>query len=116
MRGASDEAVLAHAIFEKRVLVTFDKDFGELVYRVGLPADSGIIVFRIPTKSPADVAERILKVIDSRDDWAGIFAVVTNDRIGSGFGSFRIDRDGHSGGEAEGPSVDAEEVRGEGKR
>ena len=79
--GATDEEVLAHAISERRVLVTFDKDFGELVYKIGLPASSGIILFRIPTRSPDAVAEKVLKVIDSRDDWTGIFAVVTNDRI-----------------------------------
>ena len=35
--GASDEEVLALAYNEQRVLVTDDKDFGELVYRRGLP-------------------------------------------------------------------------------
>lgn len=35
--GASDEDLLALAYNEQRVLVTHDKDFGELVYRRGLP-------------------------------------------------------------------------------
>ena len=35
--GASDEDVLALAYDEQRVLITDDKDFGELVYRRGLP-------------------------------------------------------------------------------
>lgn len=35
--GASDEDLLALAYNEQRVLVTDDKDFGELVYRRGLP-------------------------------------------------------------------------------
>ena len=81
MLGATDEAVLVHAISEQRLLITFDKDFGELVYRIGLPASSGIILFRIPTRSPDAVVEKVLKVVDSRDDWTGIFAVVTDDRI-----------------------------------
>jgi predicted nuclease of predicted toxin-antitoxin system len=49
--GSSDEAILARAQAENRILVTFDKDFGELVYRLGLPASCGIILFRISTPS-----------------------------------------------------------------
>ena len=81
MGGATDEEVLAHAISESRVLLTFDKDFGELVFQLGLPATCGIILFRIPTKSPNSVAVKVLKVIESRDAWSGMFSVVTNDRI-----------------------------------
>lgn len=81
MAGAADEEVLAHAIAEDRVLLTFDKDFGDLVFQSGLPATSGIILFRISTTSPDAAAERVLKVVESRDDWAGQFTVVTNDRI-----------------------------------
>ena len=35
--GSKDEDVLAWAERESRVLLTFDKDFGELAWRVGLP-------------------------------------------------------------------------------
>ena len=81
MGGATDEEVLDHAISESRVLLTFDKDFGGLVFQLGLPATCGIILFRIPTKSPDSVAEKVLKLVDSRVDWSGLFTVVTNDRI-----------------------------------
>jgi predicted nuclease of predicted toxin-antitoxin system len=37
MPGASDEDVMARAAAERRLLVTFDTDFGELVHRRGLP-------------------------------------------------------------------------------
>jgi predicted nuclease of predicted toxin-antitoxin system len=30
------------------VLLTFDKDFGELAWRIGLPASSGVILFSLP--------------------------------------------------------------------
>ncbi len=39
--GSSDEAILARAQAEGRIVVTFDKDFGELAYRWGLAATSG---------------------------------------------------------------------------
>ena len=81
MGGATDEEVLSHAVAEVRVLLTFDKDFGDLVFQTGLPATSGIILFRIPTRSPDVAAERVVNVVNSRDDWVGNFTVVTSDRI-----------------------------------
>jgi hypothetical protein len=39
--------VLKFAQAEDRILLTFDKDFGELAFVTELPATSGIILFRI---------------------------------------------------------------------
>jgi predicted nuclease of predicted toxin-antitoxin system len=36
--GATDEQVLGRSVVEGRTLLTFDKDFGELAFRWGLPA------------------------------------------------------------------------------
>lgn len=36
--GSDDPTVLAMAAAERRILVTFDKDFGELAANFGLPA------------------------------------------------------------------------------
>jgi predicted nuclease of predicted toxin-antitoxin system len=55
MAGATDEAVLARAFDERRILLTEDKDFGELVYRLQLPA-RGIVLMRF---DPADRARKI---------------------------------------------------------
>lgn len=79
--GSSDEDVLARAQAENRVLVTFDKDFGELVYRMGLPASNGVILFRISTPSPTHVAAVAVAAIQSRSDWPGHFSVVEDHRI-----------------------------------
>jgi predicted nuclease of predicted toxin-antitoxin system len=79
--GSSDAEVLAQAQAEERILLTFDKDFGELAFRVGLPAASGVILFRIPTPSPEFVARAAVAALESRSDWAGHFAVVEEDRI-----------------------------------
>src|SRR2546423_1056645 len=46
--GAGDEIVLALAQREDRVLVTFDKDFGELVFRHGRAGSPGVILLRSP--------------------------------------------------------------------
>lgn len=46
--GSSDREVLARAQNENRILITFDKDFGELALKEGLPAASGVILFPHP--------------------------------------------------------------------
>ncbi len=79
--GSSDPQVLAHAQAEERILVTFDKDFGELAFRSGLPASSGIVLFRISVPSSSYVAQVAVAALESRTDWAGHFAVIEDDRI-----------------------------------
>ena len=79
--GASDAEVLARAQTESRALITFDKDFGELAYRSGLRASSGIVLFRISMSSPSQVTRVAAAALDSRTDWEGNFAVVEDDRI-----------------------------------
>jgi hypothetical protein len=45
--GSTDEAVLDWAVREGRVLLTFDKDFGALVFRSGASASGGVVLFRV---------------------------------------------------------------------
>ena len=79
--GISDHAVLSRATTEERILITFDKDFGELVFRLGLKAPSGIILFRIPPDSPSFVAQTAVTVLESRTNWAGHFSVIDENRV-----------------------------------
>jgi predicted nuclease of predicted toxin-antitoxin system len=72
--------VLTRATNEGRVVVTQDKDFGELAFRWGLPAASGIILVRVRGSLEARTAT-LVAALESRDDWAGHFAVVEHDRI-----------------------------------
>ena len=79
--GSKDQAILKRAETEKRLLLTFDKDFGELAYRLRMPFSGGIILFRISTSSPSMVAQKVVAVLDSRADWVGHFSVVEDTRI-----------------------------------
>ncbi|MFQ5770196.1 MAG: DUF5615 family PIN-like protein [bacterium] len=79
--GISDVEVLERAQRENRIVVTFDKDFGELAFRRRIPALSGILLFRISTPSSKHVASVAVAAVESRTDWAGHFAVVEDNRI-----------------------------------
>ena len=77
----TDIEVMGLGYREKRILVTFDKDFGELAFCTKQPPACGIILFRIPMISSAFIAKAFVKVIESRNDWKGHFAVVEEDRV-----------------------------------
>ncbi len=79
--GSSDRQVLERAQRENRIIITFDKDFGELAFHAGLEAQSGVILFRISTPSATYVTQVAVAAVASRMDWAGHFAVVEDDRI-----------------------------------
>jgi predicted nuclease of predicted toxin-antitoxin system len=79
--GASDSAILARAQMEMRLVITQDKDFGELAFRSGLPAECGIILFRVAGPSPEADCRRMVDAVESRSDWSGHFAVVDDFRI-----------------------------------
>ena len=80
--GATDHAVLSRARAEHRLLLTFDKDFGELAFREGLPASScGVVLLRVGAVSPARLAQKVVAVLGSRDDWVGHFSVIEEDRV-----------------------------------
>lgn len=81
MAGSPDTAILERARAEDRLIVTFDKDFGELAYLEGLPASSGVIIFRLAPSSPEFVAERAVTVLQSREDWMGKFAIAEESRV-----------------------------------
>jgi predicted nuclease of predicted toxin-antitoxin system len=81
MLADPDEALLERARRESRVLLTQDKDFGELAFRAKLPAECGVVLFRLGGCGPESDSNRILGSIEARQDWAGHFAVVTDDRI-----------------------------------
>ena len=81
MRGEDDDVILKRAVGEQRVVLTFDKDFGELAFRSHLPASCGVILVRLTPQGRERDTQRILDVLLGRDDWAGSFWVVGDRRI-----------------------------------
>lgn len=79
--GSSDSVVLGLAQENGWVLVTLDKDFGELAFRSTLPASSGVILVRLHDRDPSAFTERLRAVLALELDWPGHFSVVGKDRI-----------------------------------
>jgi predicted nuclease of predicted toxin-antitoxin system len=79
--GVPDPVVLARAVREGRVLVTFDKDFGDLAFHSGLPTGCGVILFRLRAGTSAELAQQIVAALSQRSDWEGHFAVVEPGKV-----------------------------------
>ena len=76
-----DDEVLAWALAEQRIVVTMDKDFGELVFRNGLP-HAGVLLLRLDdadSGTKVRVVELIVKNIG--DQLPGHFCVYQDGHV-----------------------------------
>ena len=60
---ARDNKILEFSEKEKRILITNDKDFGELVFRLGRPS-AGVIFLRLKVDNPENRQKYSLKIIN----------------------------------------------------
>ena len=75
--GAADETLLARADTERRLLITFDRDFGELAVRLRRGAAGGVILLRFVPSSPEEVADLLIALMARTDlVWSERFSVV----------------------------------------
>ncbi|HPD55830.1 MAG TPA: DUF5615 family PIN-like protein [Smithellaceae bacterium] len=75
--GISDDEVLSLANKEKAVLLTADKDFGELVFRLRR-LSSGITLIRLAGMSPAIKADfAVSLIVEHLQELTGHFSVIT---------------------------------------
>lgn len=78
--GLSDEAVAEICEREGRILLTFDKDFGEMIFRRGLSAGSAVVLFRIIPETTI-LVESLRSLLDTGLLLPGVFCVVARDRV-----------------------------------
>lgn len=81
MRGAKDDVILSRAYTEERILLTEDKDFGELVFRLRKPA-IGIILLRFNPGEETQKATRLYQLLhNSTITLVGAFTVLEGDKV-----------------------------------
>ena len=80
--GASDSWVLQLAHRERRLLVTFDRDYGELIFRRALPQPLGLIYLRFAPASPEEPAHFLQQLLQRQDlSREGQFTVADREQI-----------------------------------
>jgi len=80
--GIEDTEVLAWAVSDQRVILTFDRDYGELIYRLGLTPPSGVIYLRYQPLNPIEPAEQLLMLLQVEGlEFEGRFTVVEREQV-----------------------------------
>lgn len=79
-RGLKDRDVLGVANEQGRLLVTFDKDFGDLVFRTGMEM-KGLVLLRFTPTPPEQVAQKLKALLDSGVKLENNFVVIDKERI-----------------------------------
>lgn len=67
MPGVEDEKVIELAASERRLLLTEDKDFGQLVFAAA-KENSGVILIRYPASTRQTLVEAVVKLLAERAD------------------------------------------------
>jgi predicted nuclease of predicted toxin-antitoxin system len=78
--GAPDVHWAARAEQEQRVILTSDKDFGELVFRDGL-ASHGIVLLRLEDLTVSDIVARLQSVWAVVEANPSRFIVITESKV-----------------------------------
>jgi predicted nuclease of predicted toxin-antitoxin system len=79
--GIEDDTVLATSLTDGRVLVTFDKDFGEMAFRQGQNTSCGVILLRPRLRDPDYLRRFTLAVLAQQVNWEGQFSVAQEGKL-----------------------------------
>jgi predicted nuclease of predicted toxin-antitoxin system len=75
--GMKDHEVLEFAKENNLVILTFDRDYGELIYRFKLVPPAGVVYFRFSPSTPEEPAKILLNIMEKRvATFSGKFTVV----------------------------------------
>ncbi len=80
-RGMTDDDILKKALAENWILLTNDKDFGEMVYREKR-RHHGVILLRLQDEQAASKIDAISKLLDGyKEQLTDAFVVVTETQV-----------------------------------
>jgi len=78
----SDEIVLETAKQEDRIILTFDKDYGKLIFQYNIQAPSSVIFFRVKGDDPLFAGSYLLALLKSEGvSFGDCFAVIETNGI-----------------------------------
>jgi predicted nuclease of predicted toxin-antitoxin system len=80
-RGSADAEVARLAGAEGRIVITFDKDFGELAVRHGLGGAAGVVLLRFVPESPEHATHLVLQSLAGIGSIEGRLVVVERERV-----------------------------------
>lgn len=66
LSGISDLEVISFAVKKKQIILTFDKDYGEIIFKSKILNPVSVIFFRFKGSSPEDAGSILLDLIESK--------------------------------------------------
>jgi predicted nuclease of predicted toxin-antitoxin system len=79
-----DKEVMQIAADDHRTIITFDRDYGELIYKYGFRPPAGVIYLRMQNFQPEEPAKLLLKLFNSPNlEFDGMFTVADEKATGS---------------------------------
>jgi predicted nuclease of predicted toxin-antitoxin system len=79
--GAKDTVVISEALRSDRIILTFDKDYGELIFKQGIPDPPAVIFLRYRGADPLAAARLVFDLISGGTNIERVFTVVEVDGI-----------------------------------
>jgi predicted nuclease of predicted toxin-antitoxin system len=80
--GSKDADILRQAHIDRLIILTFDRDYGELIYRYQALPPAGVVYFRFAPATPSEPAEILLHVMDNADlSVIGKFTIIERGRV-----------------------------------
>lgn len=79
--GISDAGVLRLAVAQGRVVVTFDRDYGELIFGQGHTAPPSVIYFRMFPVNPREISDSVLFLLAEPEPIVGAMVIVSHQGI-----------------------------------
>ena len=80
--GITDNEVIKIANNENLIILTFDKDYGELIFRHGIVNPPAVIFFRYKGTSPSYAGDFLLTLLNEKAiDFLDIFTVIEKNNI-----------------------------------
>jgi predicted nuclease of predicted toxin-antitoxin system len=80
--GLGDDNIVALASMEERIILTFDKDYGEIIFRYSKSMPPSVVFYRFKGTKPDTAAEILLQIIKEKlYILENHFTVIANDNI-----------------------------------
>lgn len=82
LRGASDLDIIEKATSENLTILTFDKDYGEIIFKYNYKNPPAVIFFRFKGETPGQVGQILINLLDdSNIDFNRKFSVIEKESI-----------------------------------
>ena len=80
-KSISDEDVIRIAVDKNLIILTFDKDYGEIIFRYSYQHPPAVVYFKSKGTSPFDAAKTLLFQISKGMEFSNSFTIVDKENI-----------------------------------